>query len=268
MYEALYSPLPDCAAYAARIGVFWPITPDLATLDEILFRNQCAIPFENLEAYAEKRVPSLEMSALFDKVVTHRRGGYCFELNALLCAFLQGAGYDAWSVSCRILRGKDFIPPMLHRGILVRLDGQTYYCDVGYGGPQPGGAVPLGGQRTILGETFLIERRGDAWWGLDRITSQGVREKVFEFWEFPLPASYFVPYNFYCASSPESVFTQKRMLNRRTPQGSLALTGDVLTEHRDGQVFTQQVKSREALQEIAASRFDLPLPLEALAPSE
>ena len=95
-----------------------------------------------------------------------------------------------------------------------------------------------------------------------------MREKVFEFWEFPLPASYFVPYNFYCASSPESVFTQKRMLNRRTPQGSLALTGDVLTEHRDGQVFTQQVKSREALQEIAASRFGLPLPPEALAPSE
>lgn len=264
MYEALYTPLPDCAAYAARIGVSWPITPDLATLDAILLQHQCNVPFENLEAYALGRVPSLEIPALFDKVVSRRRGGYCFELNALLCAFLQGVGYDAWSVSCRILRGKDFIPPMLHRGILVRLDGQLFYCDVGYGGPQPGGAIPLGGQRTICGETFLCERRSETWWGLDRITSQGVREKVFEFWEFPLPASYFVPYNYYCATSPDSVFTQKRMLNRRTPHGSLALTDDVLTEHRDGQVLTATVGTPEAVRQAVASRFGLDLPDEEL----
>ena len=76
MYEALYKPLPDCAAYAQRIGVSWPITPNLSTLDEILFQHQCNVPFENLESYALGRVPSLEIPALFDKVVTRRRGGY------------------------------------------------------------------------------------------------------------------------------------------------------------------------------------------------
>ena len=123
MYEALYEPLPNCAAYAERIGMPWPLTPDLATLDQIIFRHQCEIPFENLEAYARKQTPSLEIAALYQKVVEQHRGGYCFELNALLCAFLQGVGYDAWSVSCRILRGKDFIPPMLHRG-LVHIQNQ------------------------------------------------------------------------------------------------------------------------------------------------
>ena len=144
MYEALYLPLPDCAAYAQRIGMEWPLTPDLPTLDRIVFQHQCTVPFENLEAYAQQRTPSLEIPVLYDKVVRQKRGGYCFELNALLCAFLQGAGYDAWSVSCRILRGKDFIPPMLHRGVLVRLDGKLYYCDVGYGGPQPAAHVLAG----------------------------------------------------------------------------------------------------------------------------
>ena len=260
MYEALYKPLPDCAAYAQRIGVSWPITPNLSTLDEILFQHQCNIPFENLESYALGRVPSLEIPALFDKVVTRRRGGYCFELNALLCAFLQAVGYDAWSVSCRILRGKDFIPPMLHRGILVRLDGQVYYCDVGYGGPQPGGATPLGGQRTVCGETFLCEKREDQWWGLDRYTHEGVREKVFEFWAFPQPAVYFIPNNYYSGSHPESVFTQKRYLNRRTPHGSLALTGDTFTEHRDGQIFTTRLTTPEAVRQVVAERFGLDLP--------
>lgn len=267
MYEALYLPLPDCAAYAQRIGMEWPLTPDLPTLDRIVFQHQCTVPFENLEAYAQQRTPSLEIPVLYDKVVRQKRGGYCFELNALLCAFLQGAGYDAWSVSCRILRGKDFIPPMLHRGVLVRLDGKLYYCDVGYGGPQPAGAVPLGERREIRGEVFLSEKREGDWWGLDRITSQGQREKVFEFWTMPLPASYFVPYNFYCANSPDSVFTQKRMLNLRTEWGSLALTEDTLTERRDGETLTIRAESREALQQMALDRFGLQVSLEELFPN-
>lgn len=260
MYEALYAPIPDAERYARRIGAPWPVTPDLETLDCILFAHQCNVPFENLESYARHIVPSLEIPALFDKLVTRRRGGYCFEVNALLTSFLQAVGYDAWSVSCRILRGKDFIPPMLHRGILVRLEGQIYYCDVGYGGPQPAGAIPLGGQRTVCGETFLCEARADEWWGLDRITSQGVREKVFEFWAFPQPAVYFIPNNFYSGSSPDSVFTQKRYLNLRTPQGSLALTGDTFTEHRDGQVFTTQLTTPESVRDTIAQRFGLTLP--------
>ena len=264
MYEALYAPIPDAEAYARRIGAPWPITPDLPTLDQILYAHQRNVPFENLESYAKGVVPSLEIPALFDKLVTRRRGGYCFEVNALMTSFLQAVGYEAWSVSCRILRGKDFIPPMLHRGILVRLDGQRYYCDVGYGGPQPAGAVPLGGQRTLCGETFLCEARADEWWGLDRITSQGVREKVFEFWTFPLPASYFLPNNFYSGSSPESVFTQKRYLNLRTAHGSLALTGDTLTEHRDGHVLTETVDTPEAVRQVVSERFGLDLPDEEL----
>lgn len=266
MYEALYTPLPDCAAYAKRIGVQWPLTPDLKTLDEILFRHQCNIPFENLEAYAQGRTPSLEIPALYEKIVNQGRGGYCFELNALLCAFLQGAGYDACAVSCRILRGKDFIPPMLHRGVMVRIGEQHYYCDVGYGGPQPGGAVPLGGSRTILGETFLCEKREGDWWGIDRINSRGQREKVFEFLTIPMPASYFVPYNFYCANSPDSVFTQKRLLNRRTEEGSLALTEDTLTEHRNGEILNIKAESREDLQKMVEDRFGLKVSPEELFP--
>ena len=100
MYEALYSPLPDCRAYARRIGVQWPLTPDLQTLDQILFRHQCAIPFENLEAYAQGRTPSLEIPALYDKVVVQGRGGYCFELNALLCAFPVWLGSQALYLLC------------------------------------------------------------------------------------------------------------------------------------------------------------------------
>ena len=264
MYEGLYMPLPDCQAYAQRIGLSMPLAPDLETLDQIVQAHQRTVPFENLDPYDLDREPSLDMAALFEKVVQQRRGGYCFELNALLCAFLQQLGYEAWSVSCRILRGKDYIPPMLHRAVLVRLDGQVYYCDVGYGGPQPAGAVPLGGERTICGERFCIEGRENPWWGLDRYTSGGKREQVIEFWLTPLPASYFVPYNFYSSRSPASLFAQKRILNLRTATGSPALTGTTLTEHRDGQVLVTEAGSREELAALIREKFGIEFPAASL----
>ena len=38
-------------AYAERIGLPWPLRPDLETLDRIILAHQCTVPFENLEPY-------------------------------------------------------------------------------------------------------------------------------------------------------------------------------------------------------------------------
>lgn len=257
MYEALYTPMPDAAAYAARIGLSWPLTPDLDTLDRIVLSHQCTVPFENIICYDQGQEPSLEIPALFDKVVNQRRGGYCFELNALLESFLKAVGYDAWSVSCRIMRGKDFIPPMLHRGVLVRLDGTLYYCDVGYGGPQPSFAVPLNGRRALNGEEFWGAPVDENWFGINRRTSQGTEERVFEFLTVPMPASYFVPCNFQCSRHATSLFSKRRVINLRTPHGSLALTDNVLTEHRDGQVLESTCQTPEEEAAVLADRFGI-----------
>ena len=257
MYEALYAPLPDGAAYASRIGLSWPLTPDLDTLDQIVLSHQCAVPFENILCYDLQQEPSLEIPALFEKVVRQRRGGYCFELNALLEAFLRAVGYDAWSVTCRIVRGKDFIPPTLHRGVLVRIDDTTYYCDVGYGGPQPSFAVPLNGRRCKNGEEFWGESVDDHWSAICRRTSSGQEERVFEFLQVPMPASYFLPSNFQCACHESSLFSRHRVVNLRTPQGSLALTDAVLTERRDGQVLESTFNSPAEEAAVLADRFGI-----------
>ena len=264
MYEELNAPLPDCPAYARRLGLSWPLIPDLATLDQIILAHQCTVPFENLRSYDEGAEPSLAIEELFDKVVRQQRGGYCFELNALLLAFLKQLGYDAWAVSCRIVRGRDFAPPMLHRAILVRLGETVYYCDVGYGGPQPAGPVPLGGERVICGERFLVDRRETGWWGLDRYTSRGERERVIEFMELPLPESYFIPYNYYCSRNPSSLFFKRRVLNLRTASGSLALMDATLTEHRNGEKLETKAGSREELVAIMREKFGINYPAASL----
>ena len=89
MYEEMYAPLPDAKAYAERIGLEWPLTPDLDTLDRIILAHQCMVPFENLQCYDQGQEPSLAIETLFEKIVAQRRGGFCFELNALLLSFLK-----------------------------------------------------------------------------------------------------------------------------------------------------------------------------------
>ena len=83
----------DINAYFARIGL------DPAGLEgpELLFAMHRAhamtIPFENLDPYFRRPV-SLDPDALFDKLVTRRRGGYCFEMNGLFCLATRALGFD------------------------------------------------------------------------------------------------------------------------------------------------------------------------------
>lgn len=251
------SHIPNPAGYAERIGLEWPLTPDLETLDRIIYSHQCHVPFENLQCFDFGETPSTDLEDLYDKIVTRGRGGYCFELNAALGAFLLDCGYEVWPISCCILQGRDYIPPMLHRASIVKLDGEEYYCDVGYGGPQPAGPVPLGGRRTIRGETFFVEKGEGPWWNLDRMTSRGTRERIIGFWDIPMAETYFVPYNHYCSNSPASVFKQKRLLNIRTSHGSVAITNSTMTEHHGNEVTSTHFSTMTELAAAIHSRFGI-----------
>ncbi len=256
--------VPDPKAYAERLGLEWPLAPTLENLNRIIQAHQYNISFENIDCFDKGRIPSLDIDTLFHKVVVDGRGGYCFELNALFNAFLHTVGYDSYPISCCILRGRDYVPPMLHRATIVVIDGRKFYCDIAYGGPQPAGAVPLGGTLTVLGERFLTGMDDDGMWHLDRFTSRGDLERVIGFWDAPMYESYFVPYNYYCATNEDSLFRKVRILNRRTPHGSVALNGNEVTEHRDGQVYRSVYDDPEELADVIRRVFGLNVTAEDL----
>ena len=68
MYEGLYAPLPDGQAYARRIGLPWPLTPDLDTpeleADIYLFRYQEEDGQGTVEEIAEDEEFALAADAL------------------------------------------------------------------------------------------------------------------------------------------------------------------------------------------------------------
>ncbi len=258
MYEELYRPLPDEEAYLKRLNIQKKAVCDEEYLDALIAAHQREIPFENLDVM-RKRAVSLAVEQVFEKVVRQRRGGYCFELNSLFCHLLKCLGFEAFACRSRILRGKDYVPPVLHRGNLVRLNDGLYYCDVGYGGPQPGASVKVeeGYEKEIAGRIFRMNKADEYWWTLSRRLDDGW-EEVMQFTTMPQTEVDFVPINVYCSTHPDSVFVQRYMLNRRLENGSISLIGDLFSRTENGIHTEEKVTSRERFWELVEKEFKIP----------
>ena len=173
MYEELYAPLPDAEDYLERIGLAGekPV-PNAEWLDRIVHAQLTHIPFDAMDCWGKGVTPSLGIEDLFDKIVRHRRGGYCFELNSLFCAFLRALGYKADIVVVHLLR--DFTPPPAHCAVICDIDGEKYFTDVGYGGPVPDGCVRYDGQ---FHHGYRVVQEGD-FSCLEKLTDSGDIQRV------------------------------------------------------------------------------------------
>jgi len=90
------------------------------------------VPFENLDIHL-KRPIVLEDNALFDKIVTRKRGGFCYELNGLFAALLRALGFDVVMLSAGVANPeREFGPDFDHMALLVTLE-QSWLADVGFG---------------------------------------------------------------------------------------------------------------------------------------
>lgn len=245
LFEELYEPLPDPSRYWYRLGIDPPASmPGRRELDRIIQAHQRAIPFENLDA-CDYRVPiSLGIGDLFEKIIAGKRGGYCFELNALFNALLAEAGYSTAPCFARSLKNRGYVQPVAHRATIVTVDGEKLFCDVGYGGPMPSCALPLedGFEASADGQLFRIEHTEGPWWRIlycGRVGASGDTaasnapdrepEPILAFMDVAQYEVDFVALSLYCSTHPNSIFTQQRMINRKTEDGSVSITADELT---------------------------------------
>src|SRR5260370_29826336 len=107
------------AAYLRRIGVPRPATVDAATLRTVHRAHQMRVPFENLSIHLSEPI-SLDSGALLDKIVTRRRGGFCYALNGSFALLLQALGPDATPVSAPVHDAARSGSPFDHLALVVR----------------------------------------------------------------------------------------------------------------------------------------------------
>jgi len=134
----------DQQAWLDRIGYSGSLKPTLETLNGLIFAHAHSISYETLDIMLG-RTPKLDVPSLELKMITGKRGGYCFEQNMLFRAGLRSLGYQITSLQGRVIRGLaiDAQRPAIHMLLQVELPEGRYLADVGFGNLAPTCALRL-----------------------------------------------------------------------------------------------------------------------------
>jgi len=236
LYSKYFAELPDKGAYLRRIGFDGEdIALTKECLDRLQFSHLCAVPFENLDIFDYGIKVDFGIEELFDKVVTRRRGGYCFELNSIYMALLEAIGFDVYPVGVRNIMGMDvpFTLPVAHRASIVTIGGKRYFTDVGFGFTSaPGISICIDDydEQDIQGDVYTVEDRRFNNKMIIKHSEDGSTE-LFMFVPEPFNILDFIAYN--TAIQGEG-FTSKRMANLRKPGGSISVDGDIFRRTENG----------------------------------
>lgn len=250
----------DVAAYLKRIGYAGEPRADLDTLRGIVLAHSQTIPFENLDPFLGRPV-ELDAKSLQDKLITDRRGGYCFEQNLLLRHALDAIGFETTGLAARVIWQRDPAAPMPARGhmlLRVAIDGTPYVVDVGFGGMTLTGVLELNRREAqeTPHEPFRIAPVGS-----DLLMQGYVAGEWKSTYRFDLQQQYQADYevtSWYLSHNPASHFVTGLMVARPTPTGRLALSGRHLAVHHlDGPSEHIDLTTPEAIVTTLQEKFQI-----------
>lgn len=252
----------DLDAYLARTGYTGGLEPTAETLRGLHRAHTAAIPFENLEVALEREV-RLDLDSVQRKLVTERRGGYCYEQNSLFAAVLERLGFVFTAHGARVRTAGPTLRPITHVLLRVVVDGAEWIADTGFGGPGTLEPVELrvGTPTWQGGWAFEVAEEAG---GVRVLRSLGARgwSDLYAFAPSPLYPVDLVVLNHYTSTHPLSRFTGQVVVQRVTPQARYSLVRDELTVTRagaaDGAEERRKVPAGE-LPEVLESTFGLVL---------
>ena len=216
-------------AWLSRLALSSDLPVTLDSLTTITRAHLDRIPFENLTVFCGD-VPDISLDALAEKILRQRRGGYCVELNPLLCAGLRALGFDARLRMARVLWQRDVPGPHSHCLCLVRIGGDEYLVDVGFGGPSPTAPLLLGSD----GPDLRIAPRDGLGTVLSRQVGRGDWRDLYAFTDELTTMSDVQAGNWLAATLPGSLFTRTLIVTRHSGDMRLVLDGRTFRRFADG----------------------------------
>jgi N-hydroxyarylamine O-acetyltransferase len=250
----------DLDAYKNRIGYLDEFQPTLEVLQKIAERHVCSIPFENLSVLLRQPI-DLASSALEQKLIHEKRGGYCFEQNGMMLGILRQIGFEVRPLSgrVRIDRPRDLLPPRTHLFLAVNIEEREWIFDAGVGSLSLTSPILLNSEDEQLTqhETRRITREngkfyhqallGDTWKDTYEFTGE-------EMAEIDCEVS-----NWWTSTSPNAKFSQNLMVSLAMPYGErIAIINDRFTHRRADEVLeTFTLDSADSLLQILHKRFGL-----------
>ena len=244
----------DLEAYLARIGYSGELDTTIETLTALHRAHVLSIPFENLDILLGRPI-RLDLESLQAKLVRDRRGGYCFEQNALFAAVLEHLGFAVTGLAARV-RWATSAPP---RGPTwsspSTSTGPRWLADVGFGGDTLLDPVAVRRRRARPqgAWAFRLVDDGDVrvLWGL---RAEGWLD-LYAFTDEPqLPVDYEVA-NHFTSTWPRSPFVTKVIAQRSGLDERWMLIEDELRVERPDGTERWTVASDAERLTILADRF-------------
>lgn len=205
----------DLQAYLDRVGFTGVPRPDLATLRAIHRGHALSISYENLDVQLGRPLTTSPAEA-FDKLVTRRRGGWCYEMNGVLGAALDAIGFKVTRLAGGVHRatiGEAAVGN--HLVLLVDLPEGPWIADLGFGdGPRD--PFPLqAGEIVSDGFAYRLEEMADGWWRLHNHDRGGAPS--FDFRTDPADPALLAAKCLELQTSPASPFVQNVVAQRHMP---------------------------------------------------
>lgn len=247
----------DIEAYLDRIRLDRnDIRTDLGSLRSLQRSHLLNVPFENLDIHW-KRPIVLDLEKFFEKIVSSKRGGFCYELNGLFNELLRNLHFKTRLISGRVFNGKEHGPEFDHAAVLVDLPEGTYLADVGFGefATEPLRFVTGDEQEDPSGIFKILPLDSGAFDVKKKKDGEWVSQYIFDDKERVL--SEFAEMCDFQQYSPESHFTKKKVCSLMTGPGRKTLTSDkfIITvgENRTETLVT----SEEDFDRILAAEFGI-----------
>jgi N-hydroxyarylamine O-acetyltransferase len=249
----------DLPAYFERIGYGGGRKTDRHCLDALHQAHANAIAFENLDILLGRPI-QVDLVSIQNKLVRHRRGGYCFEHNLLMAAVLEQLGFSVRMLAARVRLGSDQVRARTHMLLRVDLDEQPLLVDVGFGAQGYQRPLPF-----APGEIFRRFRwdyrvlpEDDAWVLQSRQDGRWI-----DLYVFTLEPQYWIDYkvaNHYVSTHPDSQFARDLIVQRPTPIARYSLHNFAFNIDRGGSVETRTLEDQAELFGVLADTFDLHFP--------
>lgn len=248
--------------YLQRINYPRTAGPTRDTLNALHAAHLLAVPFENLDI-ASKRPILLDREALWNKIVTRKRGGFCYELNGLFAWLLEQIGFDVSHLNGRVFSGAGSLGIEFdHLALLVRIPGEPdrWLADVGFGDSF---TLPLSiderGEQIQGLRAYRIEEVSDGYVVWQRNYNGRVERRYF----FDLePRSFPDDYEAGCLyhqTSPDSPFTRGGIISKATTRGRISLEDGRLILTEDGRRTERLLKDQHEYVQMLMEHFNITL---------
>ena len=228
----------------------------LFKLHEAHFYN---IPFENFEMSTNKKF-GLDHDYIFDRVITQRKGGICYETCLLMALAFDEIGFKYRKRLARV--HAPVLTPATHQVFIVELDSENWLFDVGFGAKGP--RAPLLLQNGYLYKcpfhsTKITADKNYGWIVSvkENIKPDAEWELIYSFYDLFTTNEDIEMSYYYTVNSNKSLLNTNKVISLPIENGRISIRNKTYTEVQHNQFFTRELESDMEVQHLIRDKFGI-----------